>query len=116
MSRERMSPIEGPPRQRRISEEEPPSSEMGSTNAEDEGEKTLQIEFPEVQRDHSASEVESDGKPAEPGRKSQSYSPPVPPERQHTEMSWTSLSDQSTGAVGTAQESDGELARVPQLL
>ena len=47
ISRDRMSPIEGPPRQRKISEDDPPSSEMGRTNAELEGEKTLQMELPE---------------------------------------------------------------------
>lgn len=51
-------------------DELPPSSEMGSTNADDEDEKTLQIELP-----------------------------PVPPERQQTEMSATSLLSLARGAM-----------------
>jgi hypothetical protein len=34
MSRERMSPIEGPPRQRRISLDEPPSSDTAGSEQE----------------------------------------------------------------------------------
>lgn len=45
ISLERMSPIEGPPRQRRISEDEPPSSEMGRIK-EVEGPKAEQIALP----------------------------------------------------------------------